>query len=325
VSSKKSKLLVTGGAGYIGSVVSARLIERGHQVVVLDDLSTGFRSSIPQQAGFIRASLHDAHRFVDSTYDAVLHFAACAEVAESVVRPEKYWYNNVLGSFALLEAIRAASVGRLVFSSSCAVYGEPKSLPITEDAPTAPMNPYGASKLAVDQMISGYCSAHGLAAVSLRYFNVAGALGAFGERHSPESHLIPRVLLAAQQHGGPIQVNGDDFPTADGTCVRDYVHVADLAEAHLLALGAAVPSRHLIYNLGNGQGYSVRQVIRAAREVTGSELPEKVGPRRVGDPAILVASATRAAAELGWKPRRPTLHDMVSDAWAFAVSACDDR
>ncbi|MFF7441015.1 UDP-glucose 4-epimerase GalE [Streptomyces sp. NPDC008122] len=312
------KYLVTGGAGYVGSVVAAHLLERGHRVTVLDDLSTGFAEAVPEGAEFIEGRIQDAGRWLDPTYDGVLHFAAFSQVGESVVRPEKYWENNVGGTMALLAAMRSAGVRRLVFSSTAATYGEPETVPITETAPTAPTSPYGASKLAVDHMIGGECAAHGLAAVSLRYFNVAGAYGALGERHAPESHLIPLVLQVALGRREAISVYGEDYPTPDGTCVRDYIHVADLAEAHLLALDAMTAGEHLICNLGNGNGFSVREVVETVRKVTGHPVPEITAPRRPGDPAVLVASAEAARERLGWTPARPDLADVVADAWAFA-------
>lgn len=312
------KYLVTGGAGYVGSVVATHLLEAGHVVTVLDDLSTGFREAVPAGAEFVEGRVHDAAKWLDPSYDAVLHFAASSQVGESVVKPEKYWDNNVGGSMALLEAMRSAGVRKLVFSSTAATYGEPVSTPITESDPTAPTSPYGASKLAVDHMIGGECVAHGLAAVSLRYFNVAGAYGAYGERHDPESHLIPLVLQVALGARESIAVYGDDYPTPDGTCVRDYIHVADLADAHLLALGAAVAGEHLVCNLGNGSGFSVREVIETVRTVTGHPVPEVAAPRRAGDPAVLVASAASARERLGWSPGRADLAGIVADAWAFA-------
>ncbi|XUL99732.1 UDP-glucose 4-epimerase GalE [Streptomyces venezuelae ATCC 10712] len=312
------KYLVTGGAGYVGSVVAAHLLERGDEVVVLDDLSTGFAEAVPEGAGFIEGRVQDAARWIDGSYDGVLHFAAFSQVGESVAKPEKYWENNVGGTMALLAAMRAAGVGRLVFSSTAATYGEPETVPVTETAPTAPTSPYGASKLAVDHMIGGECAAHGLAAVSLRYFNVAGAHGTLGERHEPESHLIPLVLQVALGRREAISVYGEDYPTPDGTCVRDYIHVADLAEAHLLALDAMTPGEHLICNLGNGNGFSVREVVETVRKVTGHPVPEVTGPRRPGDPAVLVASAEAARERLGWTPSRPDLAGVVADAWAFA-------
>ncbi|GHH47482.1 UDP-glucose 4-epimerase GalE [Streptomyces candidus] len=314
------KYLVTGGAGYIGSVVAAHLLEAGHEVTVLDDLSTGFREGVPAGAAFIEGRIQDASRHLDPSYDGVLHFAAFSQVGESVADPEKYWRNNVGGTMALLSAMRDAGVRRLVFSSTAATYGEPATDLLTEDAPTAPTSPYGASKLAVDHMIGGECTAHGLAAVSLRYFNVAGAYGSHGERHDPESHLVPLVLQVAQGRREAISLYGDDYPTPDGTCVRDYIHVADLAEAHLLAAAAAKPGEHLICNLGNGRGFSVREVVDAVREVTGHPVPEALAPRRPGDPAVLVASAERARTVLGWSPSRTDLAAIIGDAWQFARS-----
>ncbi|MYT72659.1 MULTISPECIES: UDP-glucose 4-epimerase GalE [unclassified Streptomyces] len=312
------KYMVTGGAGYVGSVVAQHLLEAGHEVTVLDNLSTGFREGVPAGAAFVEGDIRDAAKWLDDSFDAVLHFAAFSQVGESVVKPEKYWDNNVGGTMALLAAMRTAGVKKLVFSSTAATYGEPVSTPITETDPTAPTSPYGASKLAVDHMITGEAAAHGLAAVSLRYFNVAGAYGDCGERHDPESHLIPLVLQVAQGRREAISVYGDDYPTPDGTCVRDYIHVADLAEAHLLAVEAARPAEHLICNLGNGNGFSVREVIETVRQVTGHPIPEVSAPRRGGDPAVLVASAATARERLGWNPSRADLAGIVADAWAFA-------
>ncbi|MFF0740996.1 UDP-glucose 4-epimerase GalE [Streptomyces sp. NPDC004111] len=312
------KYLVTGGAGYVGGVVAAHLLEAGHEVTVLDDLSTGFAEGVPAGAAFVEGRIQDAARHLDPSYDGVLHFAAFSQVGESVADPEKYWRNNVGGTVDLLAAMRDAGVRRLVFSSTAATYGDPARSPITEDLPTAPTSPYGASKLAVDHMIGGECAAHGLAAVSLRYFNVAGAYGDHGERHDPESHLIPLVLQVAQGRRETISVYGDDYPTPDGTCVRDYIHVADLAEAHLLAAAAAKPGEHLICNLGNGNGFSVREVIDTVRKVTGHPVPETAAGRRAGDPAVLVASAERARTALGWSPSRTDLADIIGDAWRFA-------
>ena len=314
--------LVTGGAGYVGGAVAAHLLAAGHRVTVLDDLSTGFRAGVPAGAEFIEGRVQDAAKHVHGGFDAVLHFAASSQVGESVADPEKYWRNNVGGTTELLAAMRQAGVRRLVFSSTAAVYGEPATWPITETAATAPTNPYGASKLAVDHMIGSEAVAHGLAAVSLRYFNVAGAHAGgrtgLGERHDPETHLIPLVLQVALGRRESVSVYGTDYPTPDGTCVRDYIHVDDLAEAHLLALSAAVPGEHLICNLGNGNGFSVREVIETARRVTGHPIPETKAPRRAGDPAVLVASAERARERLGWRPGRTDLADIIADAWEFA-------
>ena len=314
------RILVTGGAGYIGSVVAARLIEEGHEVVVLDDLSTGHRDAVPDGATFVEGRVHDAAERLGeelARFDGAVHLAAASLVAESVANPAKYEENNVLGSRRLLEALSAAGVGRLVFSSTAAVYGEPEVVPIPESAPCRPVNPYGASKLAIDELLDEFAAAHELAAVSLRYFNVAGAYGGRGERHRTETHLIPLALSAARGER-ELFVYGDDYPTPDGTCVRDYIHVADIAEAHLQALASCRPARHDVYNLGNGSGSSVREVIACVESVTGRTLPVRIAARRPGDPAVLVASAAAARAALGWVPARPRLVQMVEDAVAFA-------
>ena len=312
------KILVAGGAGYIGSVVTRLLLAQGHQVVVLDDLSSGHADAVATDVELIEADLTDAGNVIAGAgFDAVLHFAAKSLVGESAVNPSLYWRTNVGGTRALLDAVTDHGVPRLVFSSTAATYGEPDTVPITEDAPTRPTNPYGASKLAVDMMITGECGATNLAAVSVRYFNVAGAAHGAGERHGTETHLIPLALDAVTGRRPPLTIFGDDWPTPDGTPIRDYVHVADLARAHLLALTAAVaPGEHLICNLGNGDGFSVRQVLGTVEQVTGHRVPVTVGPRRAGDPARLVASATRAADRLGWTPEL-TLGRMISDAWDF--------
>jgi UDP-glucose 4-epimerase len=312
------KALVTGGAGYVGSVVAAQLLAAGHQVVVLDDLSRGHAGALPPGAEHAAISLMDADalRRPLEGVDAVLHFAALALVAESVEHPERYWHNNVTGTLNLLDAMRAEGVGKLVFSSTCATYGEPDTVPIAEHEPTAPVNAYGASKLAVDLMLRDECRAHGLAAASLRYFNVAGASGHLGEDHEPETHLIPLILQAAAGVRDHIKVFGTDYPTRDGTAVRDYIHIEDLGEAHLLALDRLQPGAHRIFNLGSGDGYSVREVIAAAREVTGRKITVRDEPRRPGDPPQLVAANARAREELGWTPRRG-LEQMIADAWAW--------
>ncbi len=317
------KLLVTGGAGYIGSVVTTLLLDAGHEVVVLDDLSTGHADAVPNGATLVRGRVHDA---IDSVltpdFDAVLHFAAFIAAGESVQRPEKYWENNTIGSLRVLDAVRAAGVRRMVFSSTANVYGDPDEVPIPETAVTRPPNPYAASKLAVDHALYGEATAYGLTAVSLRYFNVAGAhlgpMGALvGERHDPETHLIPIALQVAAGRREKLQLYGDDYPTPDGTCIRDYIHVSDLAAAHLLALSTVESGTHRVYNLGNGNGFSNREVIEVVREVTGHPVPVEVAPRRAGDPAALVASSAAAMRDLGWRPARPTLPEMVTDAWAF--------
>jgi UDP-glucose 4-epimerase len=338
------RLLVTGGAGYIGSVVGALLVAEGHDVIVLDDLSTGHGDAVPAGASFVRGTLReDAPRLLADGVDAVLHLAAKSLVGESVAQPSLYWGNNLGGSLALLEAMRAAGTPRIVFSSTAAVYGEPESVPIEETAPTRPTSPYGGSKVAVDTALAEYARLHGLGAISLRYFNVAGAhpeaagpgspvvaapvvVGTerwLGERHSPETHLIPNVLAVAESvargSGGHLTLFGDDYPTKDGTCVRDYIHVADLARAHLLALEACQPGQHRIYNLGSESGFSNLEVLAECRTVTGVDIPAEVGPRRPGDPAVLVASSARIRAELGWAPERD-LRAMVADAWAAALA-----
>ena len=313
------KLLVTGGAGYIGSVCAAHLVDAGHDVTVLDDLSTGHRDAVPDGARFVQGDVGDAAGDVlAGGFDGVLHFAARSLVGESVQQPERYWSGNVVASLRLLEAVRTHRTPRLVFSSTAATYGEPEQVPIREDAPTRPTNPYGASKLTIDHAITSYAAAHGLAAVSLRYFNVAGAHGRFGERHTTETHLIPIVLQVAAGQRESVQVFGDDWPTPDGTCIRDYVHVDDLAAAHLLALDHARPGTHAIYNLGSGTGFSVREVIDACREVTGHPIPAVTAPRRDGDPAVLVASSEAITGALGWTRAHTGLTSMVTDAWRFA-------
>ncbi len=313
------RVLVAGGAGYIGSVVTAALLADGHEVTVLDDLSTGHADAVPEGARLVRARLQEsAPVLADIRPEAVLHFAARSLVGVSQQRPEEYWSENVGGSLALLEAMRGADCRRIVFSSTAATYGEPDSVPIREDAPTRPTNTYGASKLAVDHMLTSYAVAHGFAAVSLRYFNVAGAAFGLGERHTTETHLIPLALQVAAGQRESLTVFGEDYPTPDGTCVRDYIHVGDLAAAHLLALPAPAAGEHRIYNLGNGTGFSVQQVVDAVREVTGHPVPVVVGDRRPGDPAQLVAASDRIRADLGWVPERPELTDIVRDAWEIA-------
>ena len=312
------KLLVTGGAGYIGSVVARQLVEAGHETVVLDNLSKGHKRAVPEDIRFVEADLLNVERVSEvlaGSFDGVLHFAAFSLVGESVEEPERYYRNNVCGTLHLLEAMREADVSRLVFSSTAAVYGEPEEVPIPETSPTLPTNPYGGSKLAVDQMIRAVAEARGLAATSLRYFNVAGASGRFGEDHHPETHLIPLVLQAASGQRDSVKIFGTDYPTRDGTAVRDYIHVEDLGRAHLLALEAAEPGEHRVYNLGNGAGFSVREVIEAARRVTDRPIKAVESPRRSGDPAVLVASSDKIRSELGWKPEKPELEVMISDAW----------
>jgi UDP-glucose 4-epimerase len=313
------RVLVTGGAGYIGSVVASQLVEGGHETVVLDDLSKGHWAAVPEGARLVQGNLMDTdftRETLSEGFDGVLHFAALSLVGESVEQPERYYRNNVCGTLNLLEAMREAGIERLVFSSTAAVYGEPEEVPIEETAPALPTNPYGSSKLAVDRLIGAVSEARGLAATSLRYFNVAGARGRLGEDHHPETHLIPLVLKAAAQNSS-VKVFGTDYPTRDGTAVRDYIHVEDLGRAHLLALEAAESGEHRVYNLGNSAGFSVREVIEAARRVTHESIDAVEAPRRAGDPPVLVASSQRIQTDLGWKPEKPELQGMISDAWAW--------
>jgi len=321
------RLLVTGGAGYIGSVVASLLADSGHEVVVLDDLSTGHADAVPAAATFVRGTVRDdAQAVLAAGADAVVHFAAKSLVGESVANPTLYWQHNLGGTLALLEAMRVTGTTRIVFSSTAAVYGEPERIPIDETAPTRPDSPYGASKLAVDTALAEHARMHKIGAVSLRYFNVAGAHAGpdgtrLGERHNPETHLIPNILNVALQDGGPrtpVPIYGDDYPTPDGTCVRDYIHVTDLARAHLLALDACTPGQHRIYNLGSGSGYSNLEVLQACREVTGHEIPSRIAARRPGDPAVLIASSERFHAERDWRPEAD-LAAMITDAWEFAL------
>jgi UDP-glucose 4-epimerase len=311
-------LLVTGGAGYVGSVCAARLIEAGHEVVVVDDLSTGHADAVPDGCRFVEGDIAEvADTLLAENFDGVLHFAAKSLVAESMAEPGKYWQGNVVTSVRLLEAVRKHGTPRLVFSSTAATYGEPTEVPIKETAETRPTNTYGATKLAIDHAITSYATAYGTAAVSLRYFNVAGAHGRFGERHATETHLIPIVLQVALGQRDAVQIYGEDYPTPDGSCVRDYIHVTDLADAHLLALEHAVPGSHRIYNLGSGTGFSVKQVIDTCRATTGHAIPATLAERRPGDPAVLVASSDLARDELGWHPSRTDLATIVNDAWTF--------
>ncbi len=315
------KLLVTGGAGYIGSVVGSDLLQAGHDVVVLDSLERGHREAVPDGARLVVADLRDRDRVFEALserFDGVLHFAALALVGESMTRPELYYRTNVGGSLNLLEAMVATDVRRLVFSSTCAVDGEPETIPISETATARPVNPYGASKLAVDRMIGDFCSAHRIGAVSLRYFNVAGASGERGEDHDPETHLIPNILRVALGIEPELAIFGTDYPTPDGTAIRDYIHIDDLASAHLLAIDATRPGGHRIFNLGNGSGFSVREVIAAAEAVIGTRIPVREAARRAGDPPVLVAASDRIREEMGWEAAKPALEEILADAWEFA-------
>jgi UDP-glucose 4-epimerase len=314
-------VLVTGGAGYIGSHAVAALLEKGEQVVIVDNLYQGHRDAIlggKLYVGDLRDSEFLSQVFQENEIDGVIHFAANSLVGESMKDPGKYYHNNVYGTLCLLEQMKKASVSRIVFSSTAATYGEPERVPIDEYDRTLPTNAYGETKLAMEKMIRWFDVAHGIKFVSLRYFNAAGAheSGQIGEDHNPESHLVPLVLQVALGQREYISVFGDDYPTEDGTCIRDYVHVSDLADAHILALERLRKGgESAIYNLGSGNGYSVNQVIEVSRQVTGHAIPAKLEARRSGDPAVLVASSERARKELGWTPRREKLEDIVSSSW----------
>jgi UDP-glucose 4-epimerase len=314
------KLLVTGGAGYIGSVVSARLGEDGHKVVVLDDLSTGHADAVPEAASLVVGSIDDnrvVRELLADGVDAVLHFAAKSLVGESEQVPERYFANNVGGTLALLESMLATGVRGLVFSSTCAVYGEPTEPgPVSETTPLRPASAYGATKVAADLMISSFARAHGLGAVSLRYFNASGAYGKYGERHTTETHLIPLALRAVTDPAATLRIMGTDYPTPDGTAVRDYIHVLDLADAHIRALGSLTPGIHEIYNLGSGVGNSVREVIDAVAKATGTPPKAVETERRAGDPPMLVATNAKIRDALGWNPEF-TLEQIIADAWGF--------
>ncbi|HJT00293.1 MAG TPA: UDP-glucose 4-epimerase GalE [Terriglobales bacterium] len=315
------KILVTGGAGYIGSIVSAELLRAGHQVVVYDNLSHGYRRAVPKGAEIVIGEVGDRealdHTFQQHRPEAVMHFAALIEAGESMRAPERYFRNNTASSLTLLECMLRQGCWRLVFSSTAALYGNPERTPIEEDAPLCPTNAYGESKLLVERMLSWFHHIHGLRYASLRYFNAAGGAEELGEDHQPESHLIPLVLQVAQGKRPSIAIYGTDYQTPDGTCIRDYIHVLDLASAHVLALEALAKHDQLIYNLGNGRGFTVRQVVAMARKVTGHAIAAEDAPRRPGDPAVLVASSEKIRRELGWQPRYPELEQIVADAWAW--------
>jgi UDP-glucose 4-epimerase len=316
------KLLVVGGAGYVGSTSVERFIEAGHEVVVYDNLSSGHREAVVDGARLEIGEIEDGQRLAEllaDGVDAVLHCAARSLVGESMADPGLYYRTNVAGGVTLLEAMRTAGVTRLVYSSSAAVYGEPRRVPIAEADRTEPINPYGATKLAFEGAMRWFAAAHGFRAISLRYFNVAGATERNGEHHDPETHLMPLVLRVAAGEATHVQIFGQDYPTPDGTCIRDFIHVRDLANGHLLALeatGEGDPSLE-VYNLGSAAGFSVREVVEAARKITGRAIPARPVKRRLGDPPVLVASSRRARRELGWQPSHSTLEQMLADAWAW--------
>jgi UDP-glucose 4-epimerase len=314
------RILVTGGAGYIGGTVAQLLLDQGHGVVIYDNLCHGHRTMVPAQAEFVKGELADRaalEKILHTGIDGVMHFAALIEAGESMKKPEIYFRNNSASTLSLLEAMLAAGVKRLVFSSTAAVYGEPESTPIREDARLRPTNAYGESKLLVERMLEWLNRIHGFRYASLRYFNVAGAIAGRGEAHEPESHLIPLILDVALGRRPHIKIFGQDYPTHDGTCIRDYIHVRDLARAHLLAFRALNDRDRLIYNLGNGVGFSVREVIESARRVTGHPIPVVEEPRRPGDPAVLIASSEKIGHELGWTPEFTKLDEILKSAWEW--------
>ncbi|HEX6719782.1 MAG TPA: UDP-glucose 4-epimerase GalE [Pyrinomonadaceae bacterium] len=317
------RVLVTGGAGYIGSVVTEELIKDGHEVVVYDNLSKGHPQSVVDPASFVQADLLDADKLRQTLnqnrIEAVIHMAAYSLVGESVQAPTKYYHNNVVAGLVLLDAMRDCGVNRIVFSSTAATYGEPEAQPIYESAPTNPTNPYGETKLTFERAMHWFEGAYSLRYASLRYFNAAGATEKCGEDHDPETHIIPITLQAAAGKRPHVEIFGDDYPTPDGTCIRDYIHVVDLARAHILALDA-LNERSAIYNLGcGGDGYSVRDVIDTARRVTGKDIPVRMGPRRAGDPAVLIASSDKIKSELGWRPQFQDLGVIVESAWKWML------
>lgn len=318
------RVLVTGGAGYIGSVVTEELVKDGHEVVVYDNLSKGHRGAVVDGADFVEGDLHEQDKLRQTLKhnrtDAVIHMAASSLVGESVENPAKYYHNNVVAGLVLLDAMRDCGISRIVFSSTAATYGEPESQPIFESAPNNPTNTYGETKLAFERAMHWYERAHGLRYASLRYFNAAGASEKCGEDHDPETHIIPITLQAAAGQRPHVEIFGEDYPTADGTCIRDYIHVIDLARAHILALDV-LSERSAIYNLGcGGDGYSVRDVIETARRVTGKEIPVRLGARRAGDPAVLIASSDKIKKELGWQPRFQDLGVIIESAWNWMIN-----
>ena len=310
------KVLVTGGAGYIGSITSEILLDEGHEVVIFDNLERGHREAVDARARLIQGDLRNREdirgAMRDSRPDAVMHFAAFALVGESMQDPMLYFRNNVLGGIHLVEAMLERGVKKIIFSSTCATYGQPDRMPMTEDMPQRPTNPYGESKLMLEKVLNWERERHGLQPVFLRYFNAAGATEKLGEDHDPESHLIPNVLRVALGKSRALNIFGDDYPTPDGTCIRDYIHIVDLAQAHILALTGEHTGA---FNLGNGDGYSVKQVLEVARELTGHPIPAEISPRRPGDPARLIAGADKAKQVLGWKPKYPEVRTIVQHAW----------
>jgi UDP-glucose 4-epimerase len=316
-----ANVLVTGGAGYVGSVCCAELLRLGHSVTVVDDLSTGFRDAVPDAAQFVRLDIGDRAALESlarsARFDVVFHFAAKALIPESVVNPGIFFQHNVACTISMLEALRAAGIARFVFSSSAAVYGIPDGASISEDSPKNPVNSYGETKLMIERVLEWYARAYGWSVLAFRYFNAAGATDDLGERHEPETHIIPLLLRAASGEQAFFTIYGDDYPTPDGTCLRDYVHVLDIAQAHICALKQMEQPGMRAFNIGLGESYSVRQICHAAEQVTGRPIPVRVGPRRPGDPPVLCASPQRIMEELGWRPRRSSLNEIIGSAWRW--------
>jgi UDP-glucose 4-epimerase len=314
-------ILVTGGVGYVGSIVTEELLNKGYKVIILDNLQQGHKEAIPPEAEFVLADICEAQALEDVFHrfeiDAVMHMAAETVVEYSMTDPKRYFHNNIVGGINLLDAMLKHNVCKFVFSSSAAVYGDPESIPIEEDYHKLPVNSYGESKLMFERILEWYGKAYGLKHISLRYFNAAGATNLLGEDHHPETHLIPNVLKAALDKNNPVSIFGTDYPTKDGSCVRDYVHVIDIAKAHILALEKIEQLSGRAYNLGNGEGYSVLEVVEAARKATHAEIPVKISPKRAGDPAVLVASSRRAKEELGWRSKSPELEAIIESAWKW--------
>jgi UDP-glucose 4-epimerase len=314
-------ILVTGGVGYVGSIVTEELLNKGYKIIILDNLQQGHKEAILPEVEFVLADICEAQALEDVFHrfeiDAVMHMAAETVVEYSMTDPKRYFHNNIVGGINLLDAMLKHEVCKFVFSSSAAVYGDPESIPIEEDHHKLPVNSYGESKLMFERILEWYGKAYGLKHISLRYFNAAGATNLLGEDHHPETHLIPNVLKAALDKNNPVSIFGTDYPTKDGSCVRDYVHVIDIAQAHILALEKIEQLSGRAYNLGNGEGYSVLEVVEAARKATHAEIPVKISPRRAGDPAVLVASSRRAKEELGWSPEFPQLEVIIESAWKW--------
>jgi UDP-glucose 4-epimerase len=314
-------ILVTGAAGYVGSVCAAELVKQGHHIVAFDNLTAGHRQAVVEHVQFVRGDIADREKLKrvckKHQVQAVMHFAASALVEESVRNPHLFYRNNVSGTLSLLEVLAELKIQKLIFSSSAAVYGEPKSVPIQEDHSVCPVNPYGETKLVIERALAWYHAAYGINCAALRYFNAAGATQDLGEDHRPETHLLPRLLAAASDPNGSFEIYGDDYPTSDGTCVRDFVHILDIAQAHILALHSLSKLGLRIYNVGHGKGYSIRAVVKAVEEIAGHKLDVRVGRRRPGDPAVLVASARKLARELKWKPQHSDLKNIIRSAWAW--------